>query len=73
MCGIRDPTAALCAASVGADFIGMIFAKSKRQVNVDEAKAIVTGTYNTLNFRRSCFAYHLSWFDGQLSAIRCFY
>ena len=41
ICGLRDPEAALCATDAGADFLGVIFAPSKRQVDEAEAKAIV--------------------------------
>ena len=41
ICGNRTPEDVLAAAAAGADFVGMIFAKSKRQVDVDEAQAMV--------------------------------
>lgn len=41
VCGVRDAEAAITAAMEGADFIGLIFAPSKRQVSVDEATKIV--------------------------------
>jgi len=41
ICGITDPQDAECAASLGADYIGIIFAEgSKRQVDVSAAKRI---------------------------------
>ncbi|KXN72120.1 anthranilate synthase component 2 [Conidiobolus coronatus NRRL 28638] len=41
ICGVRTPEAAVQAAKSGADLIGMIFAKSKRQVSIEEASQIV--------------------------------
>lgn len=40
ICGISDPKHARLAAAFGADFIGMVFAPSKRQVTLGEAKRI---------------------------------
>jgi phosphoribosylanthranilate isomerase len=39
--GIRDPETALAAAEAGADFVGMIFAESKRRVTPQECYDIV--------------------------------
>jgi len=41
ICGIQTKEAAVAAARAGADFIGMVFARSKRQVTVEQAKDIV--------------------------------
>ena len=41
VCGVRTAEAAAVAVAAGADFVGMIFAPSKRQVSEAEAKEIV--------------------------------
>lgn len=43
ICGISDPHHARSAAALGADFIGMVFAPSRRQVTIGEAKRIAVG------------------------------
>jgi phosphoribosylanthranilate isomerase len=40
ICGVSDPKHARLAAAFGADFIGMVFAPSKRQVTLGQAKRI---------------------------------
>jgi len=40
ICGISDPKHARLAAAYGADFIGMVFAPSKRQVTIGQAKQV---------------------------------
>ena len=40
ICGVSSPTNARAAAAFGADFIGMVFAPSRRQVTIGQAKRI---------------------------------
>ena len=40
ICGVSDPRHARAAAAFGADFVGMVFAPSKRQVTLGQAKRI---------------------------------
>ena len=40
ICGMRDPRHAMTAADAGVDFIGVIFAPSRRRVTVEQARAI---------------------------------
>jgi len=41
ICGLKDKVCALAAAEAGADFVGMIFAPSKRQIDPARAREIV--------------------------------
>ena len=40
ICGISEPQHARAAASFGADFVGMVFAPSRRQVTIGQARSI---------------------------------
>jgi phosphoribosylanthranilate isomerase len=40
ICGLTDPKHARAAAAFGADFVGMVFAPSRRQVTIGQAKRI---------------------------------
>ena len=40
ICGITEPSQAVAAAEAGADYIGIVMAPSKRQVDIEQAKAI---------------------------------
>ena len=43
ICGISDPKHARAAAAFGADFVGMVFAPSRRQVTIGDGKRIASG------------------------------
>ncbi|MFA5367813.1 MAG: phosphoribosylanthranilate isomerase, partial [Dehalococcoidia bacterium] len=40
ICGIKEPSQAIAAAKAGADYIGIVMAPSKRQVDIEQARAI---------------------------------
>lgn len=42
ICGVTEPQQARAAASLGADFVGMVFAPSQRQVTLGQAERIAT-------------------------------
>jgi phosphoribosylanthranilate isomerase len=43
ICGVSDPKHARLAAALGADFVGAVFAPSRRQVTIGQAKRIAEG------------------------------
>jgi phosphoribosylanthranilate isomerase len=47
ICGVSSPTNARAAAAFGADFVGMVFAPSRRQVTIGQAKRIAEGLGKT--------------------------
>ena len=49
ICGLRDPETAVEAAKAGADFIGIMFAESKRQVTPQQCYEIIEAVRETRN------------------------
>lgn len=47
ICGVSNATNARAAAAFGADFVGMVFAPSRRQVTIGQAKRIAEGLGKT--------------------------
>jgi phosphoribosylanthranilate isomerase len=46
ICGVSDAKHARAAAALGADFVGMVFAPSRRQVTIGDARRIAAGLRN---------------------------
>ena len=46
ICGVSEIAHARAAAALGADFVGMVFAPSRRQVTLGQAKRIASGLRN---------------------------
>lgn len=73
ICGIRAPEDALAAAEAGADFIGLIFANSRRRVSIETAIEIAT-VVQTLRAEKPIpppqpMAAPLPWFSQNAQAI----
>jgi phosphoribosylanthranilate isomerase len=78
ICGCRTPDQALAAAKAGADFIGIMFAESRRKVSLEDASEIVRALGKPLSeleqdqppalFRTNSTDLH-SWFEHGAAAL----
>ncbi len=53
ICGLSTPEAVQTAVEAGADYIGFVFAPSKRQVTLEQARELATGIPK--GFKSRCF------------------
>jgi phosphoribosylanthranilate isomerase len=71
ICGVRSPEHAVACAEAGADFIGLMFAESRRRVTVEEAHAIVVAVRpERAGFRLSPGEPPGGWFERCQASIR---
>lgn len=40
ICGLKEAVHVLCAVNAGADFVGFVFAPSKRQISIEKARKL---------------------------------
>ncbi|MFQ9890534.1 MAG: hypothetical protein ACLRWM_10310 [Streptococcus sp.] len=55
ICGLSTPEAVATAVEAGADYIGFVFTKSKRQVSLEQAHQLAKGVTAQQNRRCLCF------------------
>ena len=56
ICGLSTPEAVQTAVEAGADYIGFVFAPSKRQVTLEQARQLATGISEGVQ-KKSVFLY----------------